>query len=112
MHYFGVTKCENYFTPNACILLHYTQNDVWEWFGAFADLRHVKSFKTFISSLNALFRVTEDATMVSLEMHPFETIRPKIMFVSASEHFKNVWQVKRCKTCGSGFMHNFGVQKL
>jgi hypothetical protein len=50
--------------------------------------------------------------MVSHEMHPFDTIRPKMMFGSVLEHFKIVWHVKRCKTCGSGLMHYFGVPKL
>ena len=31
----GYRSCENGFAPNASILLHWTQNDVWECFGAF-----------------------------------------------------------------------------
>jgi hypothetical protein len=62
-------------TPNASIPLHWTQNNFWEWFGAFADLRHVRRCKTFVSGPNALFRVTGDATMVAHEMHSFPTNR-------------------------------------
>jgi hypothetical protein len=34
--------------------------------------------------------------------HPFYSIRPKMMFGSASEHFANIQHVKICKTCVSG----------
>jgi hypothetical protein len=33
--------------------------------------------------------------------HPFYSIGPKIMFGYVSEHFTNLRQVKRCKTCVS-----------
>jgi hypothetical protein len=45
---------------------------------------------------NALFRGTE------VVKHPFYSVRPIIMFGSVSEHFTNLLQVKRCKTCVSG----------
>jgi hypothetical protein len=37
-----------------------------------------------------------------VEKHPFYSIGPKMMFGSVSEHFTNLRQVKRCKTCVLG----------
>ena len=68
----------------------------------FANLRHVKRGKTCVSSLNPLFRGTEVAKMVSQQNQPFYPIRPQMMFESVSEHFANLWNVKRGKTCVSG----------
>jgi hypothetical protein len=34
--------------------------------------------------------------------HPFYYIRPKMMFGCVSEHFANLWHIKRCKTSFSG----------
>ena len=68
----------------------------------FANLRHVKRCKTCVSGLNTLFQGTEVTKMVSQQIHPFYSIRPKMMFGSAPEHFANLRHVKRCKTCVSG----------
>ena len=67
--------------------------------GHFANLRHVKRCKTSVSGLNALFRGTHVAKMVSQQKDSFYTIRPKMMFGSVSEHFTNLRRVKWCKTC-------------
>jgi NAD(P)H-flavin reductase len=48
------------------------------------------------SGLNALFRGNE------VVKHAIYSIGPKMMFRSVSEHFTNIRQVKRCKTCVSG----------
>ena len=64
----------------------------------FADLRHVKRGKTCVSGLNALFRGTEVAKMISQQNQPIYPGRPQTMFESASEHFANLWRVKRGKT--------------
>jgi hypothetical protein len=37
--------------------------------------------------------------MISQQIHPFNSIRPKIMFGSVLEHLVNLPLVKRCKTC-------------
>jgi hypothetical protein len=66
------------------------------------NLRHVKRCKTCVSGMNALFWCTEDAKMVSHQMHAFYSIRPKVMFGCLLEHLENLWHVKRCKTCNSG----------
>ena len=68
----------------------------------FGNLRHVKGCKTCVSDLNALFRGSEVAKMVSQQTHPFYSIGLKMMFGSVLEHFRNLWHVKRCKTCVSG----------
>jgi hypothetical protein len=86
----GYRSCE------ASILLHWNQNDVWECFGHFANLLHVKRCKTWVSGLNALFLGTEVAK------HPFYSIGTKMMFRSVSENFANLLHVKRCKTWVSG----------
>ena len=67
----------------------------------FANLRHVKRGKTCVSGLNALFRGTEVAKMVTERNQPFHPIRPQTMFDSVSEHFVNLQHVKRGKTCVS-----------
>ena len=45
---------------------------------------------------------TEVAKMVSQQNQPFYPTRPQTMFESISEHFENLWHVKRGKTCVSG----------
>jgi hypothetical protein len=57
----------------------------------FANLRHVKRCKTYVSGLNALFRGTE------VVKHPFYSLGPKMMFGSVSEHFANLRHVKDAK---------------
>jgi hypothetical protein len=39
--------------------------------------------------------------MISKQIHPFNSIKPKIMFEIVLEHFVNLPHVKRCKTCVS-----------
>jgi hypothetical protein len=104
---FGTLKMENlcfgpqctisrYRSCEASILLNWNQNDVWECSEYFANLRHIKRWKTCVLVLNALFRGTEVAK------HPFYSIGTKMMFGSVLEHFANLRHVKRCKTCVSG----------
>jgi hypothetical protein len=57
----------------------------------FANLRHIKRCKTYVSGLNVLFRGTE------VVKHPFYSIGPKMMFGSVSEHFANLRHVKDAK---------------
>jgi hypothetical protein len=52
--------------------------------------------KIRVSGLNTLFLGTEVAK------HQLQSIRPKMMFESVSEHFANLRHVKRCKTCVLG----------
>ena len=65
----------------------------------FANLRQVNNL---CFGPNVLLRGTEVAKMVSQQKHPFDTIRPKMMYGSFLKHFRNLWHVKRCKTCVSG----------
>ena len=67
----------------------------------FADLQHVKRGKTCVSGLNALFRGTEVAKMISQQNQPIYLGRPQTMFESASEHFADLRHVKRGKICVS-----------
>ena len=69
----------------------------------FAKLWHKKRCKICVSGMNALFRGTELAKMVSQRNHPFYSIRPKTMFGSVSEHFADLWHLKRLKTSVSGY---------
>jgi hypothetical protein len=57
----------------------------------FANLRHIKRCKTYVSGLNALFRGTE------VVKHPFYSLGPKMMFGGVSEHFANLRHVKDAK---------------
>jgi acid stress-induced BolA-like protein IbaG/YrbA len=86
----GYQSCE------ASILVYWTQNDFGSVSEHFANLRHVKRWKTCVSCLNALFRGTK------LAKGPFNSIGTKMMFGIVSEHFANLRHVKRCKTCVSG----------
>jgi hypothetical protein len=58
------------------------------------------------SGLNALFRGTEVVN------HPFYSVGPKIMFGCVSEHFTNLRQVKRCRTCVLGLNAMFRGTEL
>jgi hypothetical protein len=97
----GCQSCE------ASILLHLTQNDFWECFGAFRKpSTGKKRCKTCVSGLNTLFRG------VKVWKHPFYSIWPKMMFGSVSGHFANLRQVKRCNTCVSGLNTLFRSTKV
>jgi hypothetical protein len=53
---------------------------------------------------NALFRGTK------LAKRPFYSIGTKMMFGSVTEHFANLWHVKRFKTCVRAWMHYSGTK--
>jgi acid stress-induced BolA-like protein IbaG/YrbA len=72
----------------------------------FANLRHVKRWKTCVSGLNALFRDTK------LVKDPFYSIGPKMMIGSVSEHFADLRHVNRCKPCVSGLNALFRGTKV
>jgi hypothetical protein len=78
----------------------------------FANLLHVKRCKTCVLGLNALFGGTKVAKVLSQQKRPFYSIRPKMMFVSVSEHFNNLLHVKGCKTCVSGLNALFRGTKV
>jgi hypothetical protein len=84
----GYQSCE------ASILLHWTENGVWECFEAFRWPLARKNMQNLCSSLCALFR-TKDAK------HASYSIGRKMMFGSVSEHFANLWHIKRCEICVS-----------
>jgi hypothetical protein len=65
----------------------------------FGILWNVNWHETCVSGLNALFRGTKVVKIISQQIHPFNSISPKIMFASGLEHFVNLPHVKRCKTC-------------
>jgi hypothetical protein len=60
--------------------------------------------KTLCSHPNAQFWGSKVAK------RPFYSIGNKIMFGSVSEHFANLWHVKRCKTCVRAWMHYSGTK--
>ena len=64
----------------------------------FANRRHVKRGKTFVSGRNVLFRGSKVAKMVSQRNQPFYRIRAQMMFESVSEHFTSLLHIKRGKT--------------
>jgi hypothetical protein len=85
----GYESCE------ASILLHWTENGVWECFRAFCYPLARKKMQNMCSSLSALFRT-------KVAKHAFYPIRRKMMFGSVSEHFANLRLKKRCEVCVSG----------
>jgi uncharacterized protein YodC (DUF2158 family) len=101
-------KCTilGYQTCEGSILLHWNKMMFGSVSEHFANLRHVKRCKTYVSGLNALCHGTNVAK------HPFYSIGTKMMFGSVSEHFANLRHVKRCKTCVRTRMHYFGAPKL
>ena len=76
------------------------------------NLRHVKRCKTCVSGLNALFRGTEVAKMVSQRKHPFYPLKPRMMFGSVLEHIANLRHVKDTKLVFRTSLHHSGVPKL
>jgi hypothetical protein len=67
----------------------------------FENLRNVRSCKTYVLGMNALFWGTELAKMVSHQMHQLYCLGPKMFFGSVFKHFINLLHVKRKKTCVS-----------
>jgi hypothetical protein len=67
----------------------------------FVNLPRVNRCKTCVSGPNAPFRGTPFAKMVSHQIQPFYSIRPKMILMSILEHFVNLPRAKRCKTCVS-----------
>jgi hypothetical protein len=61
--------------------------------GHFGNLRNVKIRKTCVSVLNALFRGTEVANIVSSPKDLFIYIQPKVMFASV---FGAFWKHTKC----------------
>jgi hypothetical protein len=57
----------------------------------FANLQHVKRYKTCVLGQNALFRGTK------VVKHPFKSIGPKVMLGSVLWHFANLRHVKEAK---------------
>jgi hypothetical protein len=90
---------ENHFPPNAFSLIHWTNNDVCECLEHFGILRNANWHETCDYGLKALFRDTEIVKMISQEIHPFYSVRLKIMFGTVLEHFVILPHVKSCKTC-------------
>ena len=101
MHYFGVPKLQIWFR-NENILSTPFDPKWLQWLGAFHKPWAHKRCETCVPSLNALFRGTEVANMVSQRKHPIYSIRPKMKFCSGRDHFTNHQHVKRCETCVSG----------
>jgi hypothetical protein len=90
MHYFGVPKLWSIqstpLDPKWCLGVFWS---ILLTFGTW-------KLQNLCLSHNTLFRGIE------VVKHPFCSIWPKMMFGSVSEHFDNLRQVKRCKTCVSG----------
>ena len=88
--YFGVPKLRNWFHTK---FIHWTPLDpkwCWECLGAFRKPSECKEMQYLCFGPECLFRGTEVAKMVSHQMHPLDTIRPKMMlwvFSSNSETF-------------------------
>jgi hypothetical protein len=72
----------------------------------FTNLRLVKRCKTCVSGLNTLFQVTKSCE-VSILLH-----WTQLMFVSLSDHFANLQQVKDAKLVFGDWMHCFRVLKF
>jgi hypothetical protein len=96
---------ENGFTPNASIVLLWTQNDVWECFGTFAILSHVKRCKTCVPSVNALFRGTEVAKN---HCPPNASILIPWTYIDVWECFGAFWKPSESKNEAKLVFHYFG----
>ena len=106
----GYRSCENGFVIKSTILPHKTHTMFESVSERFANHRHAKQGKTCVSGLNALFWGTEVAKIVSKRNQPFYPIRPQTMFESVSEHFANLWHVKRGKLGFRARVHYFGYR--
>jgi hypothetical protein len=95
-----------YHSCEASILVHWTQNDVWECSEHFANPRHVKDKKLMCRAWMHYFGGTK------VVKHPLLSIGPKMMFGSVSEHFANPRHVKDEKVMFRAWMHYFAVPKL
>jgi hypothetical protein len=124
MHYLGYPNCKYGFVTKASILLHWTQMIIWSVLEHFINLRKIKSCKTCVSGLNAIFFGTKLPKIVWYQKHPlysnglkiiesvlehFGNLRnekrckaPKMMIGPFLEHFANLRNVKRCDICVSG----------
>jgi hypothetical protein len=71
----------------ASILIHWPQNNVWEWFRQFHQPLDIK-----VETL--LFRAWMHYFRVPKLRNPFYSIRPKMLFGSDSKHFANLRHVK------------------
>jgi hypothetical protein len=81
------TECtvSGYRSCEASILLHWTQIDVWECFGAF-------QLPSTGKRCNTCFRASMHDSEVSKALNI--SIGPKVMFGSVSEHFSYLQHVK------------------
>ena len=61
----------------------------------FVNIQHVKRGKTSVPGLDALFRGTELAKMVSQQNQPFYPVRYQTIFESVSKQFANFQHVER-----------------
>jgi hypothetical protein len=71
----------------ASILIHWPQNNVWEWFRQFHQPFDIKVETLFFRAWMHYFRVPK-------LRNPFYSIRPKMLFGSDSKHFANLRNVK------------------
>jgi hypothetical protein len=85
-----VSGCQ---TCEASILLHLTQNDVWECFRGFRKPSTGKKMQNL--SFGTEYTVSGYQSCEA----SFYSIGPKLMFGIVSEHFANLRQVTSCKTC-------------
>ena len=94
----GYMSCENSFATKSSIM---SPNDVWECFRAFCKPLACQKRK------NLCF--VPECTISGYRSCETYPIRPQTMFESVSEHFANLWHVKRGKTSVSGLNTLFWV---
>ena len=95
-------SCENGFAPNASILLHQTQDDVWVCFEALRNVSECKKMQNLCFGSECTISGYRSCENDFPTNAPIYSIRSKMMFGSILEHFVNLPRVKRCKTCVSG----------
>jgi uncharacterized protein YodC (DUF2158 family) len=96
----GYQSCETF------ILVHWTQNGVYECFRWFHEASAHTTFKTIVRAWMHYFVVPK---LWSIHFSPLD---PKMMFGSVLEHFANLRHVKDAKLVFRAWMHNLGVPKL
>ena len=108
----GYRTCGKSFATNASNLLHSSQNDVWEHFGACRNTSARNSVQNMCFEAKCSILGNPTSKNFSLQTHPIYSIRPKMMFGSVSEHFATLLYENRCKTCVSWQKAQFQGTKL
>ena len=91
----GYRSCENSFATKASILIHQTQNEVWECLGELCKQSTRKRMQNLCFRHDCTISGYRRCKNYFATNYPFHSIRPKMRFRSVQEHFSNLRHVKR-----------------